>query len=107
MKAFILSFGDSDKYIVPFDGTREEFEKSEELKHIEDRLYDSIKEKFPGKLCKNLLQPKIEDYDTHKGTYPVLDDDNLKKLKDNMERQMEVRAGYENLDKNARFDDIN
>ena len=64
MKAFILSFGDSDKYIVPFDGTREEFEKSEELKHIEDRLYDSIKEKFPGKLCKNLLQPKIEDYDT-------------------------------------------
>ena len=29
------------------------------------------------------------------------------KLKDNMERQMEVRAGYENLDKNARYDDHN
>ena len=99
MKAFILSFGDSGKFIVPFDGSLEEFEKSEKLKQIKDKL--------PTEKYKNVLNIQIEECTSAESDYRMLDEDNFEKLKKEMERQVEVKAGYQNLNKNARYDDHN
>ena len=107
MKAFILSFGDSGKFIVPFDGSLEEFEKSEKLKQIKDKLYEAVKDKLPTETHKDVLDIQIEECTSAESDYRMLDENNFEKLKKEMERQVEVKAGYQNLNKNARYDDHN
>ena len=107
MKAFILSFGDSGKFIVPFDGSLEEFEKSEKLKQIKDKLYEAVKDKLPTEKYKDVLDIQIEECTSAESDYRMLDENNFEKLKKEMERQGEVKAGYQNLNKNARYDDHN
>lgn len=41
-KGFIVSFGDSNKYFVPFDGTIDEFMKSAEFIGIRDGIYSYV-----------------------------------------------------------------
>lgn len=107
MKAFILSFGDSGKFIVPFEGSIEEFEKSEKLKRIKDELFGAVKDKLPTEKYKHVLGIQIEECTSAESDYRMLDDENFAKLKKEMERQVEVKAGYQNLNKNARYDDHN
>ncbi len=88
-KAYVISFGDSEKYSVPFDGSLEEFEHSKELKHIIDTIYDYVKEKYPADEVKKVMEPRIEKIDQRDEVYPVLNADNLGKLKHEVDRQLE------------------
>lgn len=105
-KAYIVSFGDSDKYSVPFDGSREEFEKSSEFKHIKDAVFDYVKSKFPEAKYKDVIAPKVEDLSERDEVYPVLDADNLGKLKHDVVRQVEVKQNDAELNSDAPYSDV-
>ncbi|ROT08858.1 hypothetical protein EEL33_04325 [Muribaculaceae bacterium Isolate-037 (Harlan)] len=103
MKAFIISFGDSDKYSVHFDGSLEEFEKSSEFKRIKDAVYDYVKEKLPAAKCEAVLTPHVEEPEGSEWGYPGLDTINLEKLKKDALRQIQVKMSSTKLDSNAAF----
>lgn len=105
-KFYIVSFGDSDKYSVPFDGSKEEFEHSSEFKHIKDAVYDSVKSKFPAAKCEELLAPCVEVPTERDEVYPVLDADTLGKLKHDVERQVEVKMQNAKMDSDAPYSNI-
>lgn len=105
-KAYVVSFGDSDKYSVPFDGSREEFEKSAEFKHIKDAVFDYVKNKFPEAEYKDVIAPKVEDLSERDEVYPVLDADNLGKLKHDVARQVEVKRSDMELNSDAPYSNI-
>ncbi|MDE5585026.1 MAG: hypothetical protein K2I92_01655 [Muribaculaceae bacterium] len=105
-KAYVVSFGASDKYSVPFDGSLEEFKHSDELKHIKDAVYDYVKEKFPEADVKYVAEPEVEPLDKRDEVYPVLDADNLGKLKHDVARQVEVKMGDTSLNSDAPYSDI-
>ena len=107
MKAFIVSFGDSEKYSVPFDGTREEFLHSEEFKHIKDSVFDYVKTKFPEAKYEDVIFPEVEDITRHDQDYPVLDADNLGKLKHDVARQVEVKRQDKKMDSDAPYSNVN
>ncbi|MDE6056803.1 MAG: hypothetical protein K2F93_02190 [Muribaculaceae bacterium] len=105
-RAYAVSFGASDKYSVPFDGSIEEFRNSDEFKHIRDEVYDYVKAKFPEADVKYAAEPDVEPIDKADEVYPVLDADNLGKLKHDVARQVEVKMGYTALDSDAPYADI-
>ncbi len=89
-KAYVVNYGKAGKYSVPFDGSREEFEKSSEFKHIQDAVYEYVKEKFPN-VKYDELTPEVEDLTQRDEVYPVLDADNLGKLKHAVARELETK----------------
>ncbi|MDE6792392.1 MAG: hypothetical protein K2J48_04845 [Muribaculaceae bacterium] len=105
-KFYIVSFGDSDKYSVPFDGSKEEFEHSSEFKHIKDAVYDYVKSKFPEAKFEDLLAPKVEVPTERDEVYSVLDADTLGKLKHDAARQVEVKMGDTSLNSVAPYSNI-
>lgn len=105
-KAYVVSFGSSDKYSVPFDGSIEEFERSDVFKHIRDAVYDYVKEKFPEADVKYAAEAQVVPIDKQDEVYPVLNADNLGKLKHDVARQIEVKMGYTSLDSDAPYSDI-
>ncbi len=105
-KAYVVSFGDSDKYSVPFDGSREEFEKSSEFKHIKDAVYDYVKSKFPEADYKAVASPKVEEISERDQVYPILNEDNLGKLKHDVARQVEVKMGDTSLNSDAPYSNV-
>lgn len=105
-KAYVVSFGASDKYSVPFDGSLEEFERSDEFKHIRDAVYDYVKQKYPEADVKYAAEAQISPLDKGDEVYPVLNADNLGKLKHDVARQVEVKMGYTALDSDAPYSDI-
>lgn len=106
-KAYVVSFGASDKYSVPFDGSIEDFKRSDEFKRIKDAVYDYVKEKFPEADVKYVAEPQVEPLDKCDDVYPVLDADNLGKLKHNVARQVEVKMGDTALNSDAPYSDVN
>lgn len=106
-KAYVVSFGASDKYSVPFDGSLEEFKSSDEFKHIKDAIYDYVKDKFPESDVRFVAEPHVEPLDSRDEVYPILDNDNLGKLKHDVERQVEVNMADIALDSDAPYSDIN
>lgn len=107
MKAFIVSFGDSEKYSVPFDGSREEFLHSEEFKHIKDSVFDYVKTKFPEAKYEDVISPKVEEITERDQNYSVLNADNLGKLKHDVARQVEVMRQDKKFDSDAPYSNIN
>lgn len=105
-KAYIVSFGDSDKYSVPFDGSKEEFEKSGEFKHIKDDVFEYVKSKFPEAKYDDVIAPKVEEPTQRDEVYPVLDSDNLGKLKHDVVRQVEVKMQDKKMDSDAPYSNI-
>ncbi len=105
-KAYVVSFGDSDKYSVPFDGSREEFEKSSEFKHIKDAVYDYVKSKFPEADYKAVASPKVEEISERDQVYPILNEDNLGKLKHDVARQVEVKIGDTSLNSDGPYSNV-
>lgn len=106
-KAYVVSFGDSDKYSVPFDGSREEFERSSEFRHIKDTVFDYVKSKFPEAKFEDVIAPRVEEISAKDQVYPVLDRENLGKLKLDAARQIEVKQGYTSLDSDAPYSNVN
>ncbi len=105
-KAYIVRFGDSDIYSVPFDGRREEFEKSSEFKHTKDAVFAYVERKFPEALYKDVIAPKVEEITERDQVYPVLNEDNLGKLKHDEARQVDVKMRDKELNSDAPYSNI-
>ena len=105
-RAYVVSFGASDRYSVPFDGSLEEFERSDEFKRIKDAVYDYVKVKFPTVDVKYVAAPQIEPLDDRDEVLPVLDRDHLEQLKHDVERQVEVKMGDTSLNSDAPYSDV-
>lgn len=105
-KSYVVSFGASDRYSVPFDGSLEEFESSDEFKRIKDAVYDYVKSKFPTADVKYVAAPQIEPQDDHDEVLPVLDRDHLELLKQDVARQVQVKMSDTTLDSDAPYSDV-
>ncbi|MDE6289918.1 MAG: hypothetical protein K2M16_00145 [Muribaculaceae bacterium] len=105
-RSYVVSFGASDRYSVPFDGSLEEFESSDEYKRIKDAVYDYVKAKFPTADVKYVAAPQIEPLDDPDDVIPLLDSDHLEQLKQEVVRQVEVKMGYSVLDSDAPYAEI-
>lgn len=105
-KAYTVSFGDSGKYSVEFDGSKEEFLHSSEFRHIKDAVFDYVKTKFPEAKYEDVIQPEVEDLNQRDEVYPVLDADNLGKLKHDVARQVEVKQENRTLNSDAPYSDV-
>lgn len=89
-KLYIVNFGDSDRYGVLFDGSREEFERSSEFKHIKNAVFDYVKTKFPDFDCERYLAPQVREATQRDEVYPELNADNLGKLKHDVTKEVEA-----------------
>ena len=105
MKNYLISFGDSDKYIVPFDGSREEFVHSEKFREIEDRVFDYLKQQFPTGGYRDVLGVDVEEA-RDGDSYPVLDRAGFDKLLNSVKRQVEVWRQDNEMNNNAPYDQL-
>lgn len=105
-RAYVVSFGVSDRYSVPYDGSIEEFERSGEFKRIKQAVCDYVKAKFPTADVKYVAPPQIEPSDDHDEVLPLLDSDHLDLLKRDVMRQIEVKMGDSSLNSDAPYSDI-
>ena len=105
-KAYVVSFGASDRYKVVFDGSEDEFESSEVFRRIKDSVYDYVKEKFPEADVRYVAAPQIEPLDDKDEVVPVLDSDHLELLKQDVMRQVEVKMGDSTLNSDAPYSDV-
>lgn len=101
---FIVSFGDSTRFTVSFDGTKEEFESSEKLRDIKNRAMSYLKEKFPTGGYEDAVRLSVADADGRE--YPDLDKTGFDELLKQMARQVEVLREGKELNNNAPFDNI-
>lgn len=106
-RAYVVSFGASDRYSVPFDGSLEEFESSDEFKRIKDAVYDYVKAKFPTADVNYVAAPQIEPFDDHDEVVPLLDHDHLEMLKHDVARQVKVKMADASIDSDAPYSDVN
>lgn len=101
---YIVSFGDSTRYRVDFDGNRDEFLGSDKLKDIKKRVEDFLKEKFPTGGYDKVVALSVADDDGRE--VPDLDEKDFSALLDSVARQVEVLREGEELNNNAPFSNI-
>lgn len=101
-RSYVVSFGDSTRYKVYFDGTKEAFEASEAYKEIKDKVYSYLKEKFPTGGYEDVIRAGVADDDGR--DYQVLDASNMNSLLESVSRQVEVKRETGELNDNAPFD---
>lgn len=103
MAKFLVSIGDSDKYLVEFEGDKKAFENSECMKDLYAKIDSYLKEKFPTGGFKDLVKSEVVEDDAAKG-YTKLDASSIPALLEDAARQVEVmrRTDMQNL--NAPFD---
>lgn len=101
-KKFVVSFGDSTRYIVNFDGDRDAFIQSEKLADIKRRVDDFLKKEFPTGGYEAVIEMNVADDDGR--TYPVLDETGFGELLKSVKRQVEVAREDTELNNNAPFD---
>lgn len=107
-KIYIVSFGDSDEYSIPFNGSKEELLKSEEFRHITDQLKDCLKEDFPSGGYESLIYPRVREAEpSDKEAFPEFTPDALRHIKHHLKREAEVMAANKKLDRNAPFAETN
>lgn len=100
-KGFIVSFGDSNKFFAPFEGTINEFKKSAEFNSIKEAIYSFIKSKFPAANIPAFLQPEVHQADGKDAGFPLLDKTALEDLKNKALREIEVGLADKRLNLNA------
>ena len=103
-RTYIVSFGDSTRYRVAYDGTKEEFEASDKLKDIKTKVFDYLKEKFPTGGYEDVVKISVADDDGR--DFPDLDKEGCQNLLDSVATQVKVLREGEELNNNAPFDKI-
>lgn len=105
MRRYVISFGDSDKYMVSYDGSISDFRKSDKLQSIKDRVDDYLKAQFPTDGYEEVVPLQVEESDGDLG-YPNLDLVGIEELLKSVKRQVQIqREGFE-LNNNAPYDDV-
>ena len=105
MRNYLVSFGDSNKYAVKFDGNKEEFLNSPKFKDIKDKVIDFIKSKFPMGGFGDAVNFDVEEVDDASG-YPELDKNALENLVKSVSEQIKVVLQGKGLNLNAPFDKL-
>ena len=103
-RSYIVSFGDSTRYRVAYDGSKEEFEASEKLRDIKNKVFDFLKEKFPTGGYEDAVKISVADDDGR--SFPDLDNAGCDELLKSVARQVEVLREGKELNNNAPFDRI-
>lgn len=109
-KTFIISFGNSSKYKMRYDGSAEELADSHRMKDIKSRLVDYIKDKVAfGSYAERYATPEIKeiypDEEKKYEGYPTLDEDAISDIKRHLLREVENMKSQKELSKNAPFGD--
>ena len=99
---YAVSFGDSNKFAVPFAGSLDEFLKSDVFKGIKDKVTDYLKKQFPLGGFLPEVTPKVEKCDDP--SMPELNENTLSKLLENVKNQVQVMKDTKGLNLNAPFD---
>lgn len=103
MSKYLVSFGDSDKYEVEFPGKLEEFEKSDKIKDLKDKVENFLKGKFPMGNFADIVPLHIEEAHGNEN-YPKLDTATVSDLLKNAMTQIGVEKFTGKLNLNAPFD---
>ena len=94
-KTYIVSLGDTRKYRV----------SGAELKKYEQELKDYLSSEFAGEPLNFYDSVSLVESDDA-SAYPELTHVEFEKVKSDIKRQLEVRNGYEQLDSDAPYSDI-
>ena len=104
MSKYLVSFGDSDKYEVDFPGSLNEFQNSDIVKNLKDKMTNFLKEKFPTGDFSDIVPLHIEEADGK--DYPKLDLSKIQDLLKNAVTQIGVEKFTDKLNLNAPFDKL-
>lgn len=99
-----MSFGDSTRYRVAFDGDKEAFLSSEKLKDIKKKVDSFLKEKFPTGGYADVVEMSVADDDGR--DFPDLDKESIDSLLKSVETQVKVLREGKELNDNAPYDKI-
>lgn len=108
-RVYIVSFGDSDKYVVEFDDKDnvDPYHHTNPLTGVEKELKDYLDSLFPGQPTAYFTTPKVIEVDRdHKDKYegyPPLDAKAVEEIKAVLKRGMEMREEDQELNSDAPF----
>ncbi len=109
-KLYIVSFGDSAKFRVSSDETKENFEKSKIIVDLENALNDYLKEKFPETNYTYYTVPSISEVDPadegQYASYPELDSSALESIKKALAVEVEDMESNRRLNSDAPYSNI-
>lgn len=109
-KVYIVSFGDSSKFKVKFDGTTDELENSPCLTGIKKRLVEFLKDKVAeGSHAERFATPQIkevspDDKKEYEG-YPEFNESAIPEIEKTLLCEVENMRSLKELSKNAPFAD--
>lgn len=110
-RLYIVSFGDSNKYKMPFADSKEALKKSKKLVDIEIALQDFVREKLPMAKASYFTTPVIIEVDpADEGKYagyPVLDAAAVEQLKQTVLTEVEDMENIKCLSDDAPWSNIN
>lgn len=101
-RSYLVSFGDSSKYRIYFEGSKDDFEHSEALSVIKAKVGDFLKEKFPTGGYEDTVRIDVADDDGR--NYQLLDEAGLDDIFKSVERQVDVMRDGKELNNNAPYD---
>lgn len=109
-KIYIVSFGDSARFRVTSDETKEKFGKSRIIVDLENELNDYLKARFPETNYTYYTMPTISE--VHPGdedkyaSYPELDSSMLDSVKKTLAEEVEDMESNCTLNSNAPYSNI-
>lgn len=108
-RLYIVSFGDSRKYRMFYDGDMAAASHNPLLTEVEQELNAYLKEKFPEDPSTYYTTPKVVEVDWNaRGdyeSYPILDKDAVADLKGVLTREIKDMNSVDELDDNAPYAD--
>ena len=103
-RRYVVSFGDSTRYLVSFSGTKEDFLYSDVLKDIKSKVSDYLKNEFPAGGYEAVAELHVADDDGR--PYPELDPAHLGDLLHSVKRQVKVEETTDEINNNAPYDSL-
>lgn len=108
-KIYLISFGDSDKYRIPFDGTLEQLEKSSLISTVRSEIESFVKSKIKsGSEVKTYALPQIREVskdDKDIEQYRLFDSSAIQEIKNMILSEVQDMDSLRELNRNAPFDD--
>lgn len=101
-RKYVISFGDSTKYRISYDGTLKDFENSDKLRIIKDKVNDFLKSEFPDGGYHHLTELTVAEDDGR--DYTDFDKEGFSHLLDSLKTQVEVMKDTFELNNNAPYD---
>ena len=111
-RVYLVQFSDSKTYRVEFEDVEnvDPYHHTDPLKDVEKEIKDYLEKEFPGQSLPYYSTPKVTEVDPARKDeyekYPVLNQDEIDKIKAELKRQIEVRDDDQMLSSDAPYSDI-